>query len=125
MNAERNPLVSLRQSMEASQRQFDSACLRAGEILEARLTEIAGDVQRTASKVASLESNLEIFDGLEQTRMAAQTRREIASAMDYHRGTVDGAKARLQHAWQDYRTAIIAAAANLAGPNNIPKHVEG
>jgi N-formylglutamate amidohydrolase len=117
MKADKNPLVETRKLFGTAQRQFDCACENAGRILEAHLNEIALDVQRTAGSVASLESALELYEGLENARLARSTRTEIDAAMDVHRGCVDGAKHRLRHAWQDYHARIIAAAAALAAPS--------
>ena len=116
MNA-KTPLLATRHAIAAAQRQFTAACENADRIFEARLNEIAQDIQTSSATVASLESSLEMFDALEQIRMAAATRKEIATAIDHHRHAVDTAKVRSAHAWADYHTAIIAAAAKLAGSN--------
>src|ERR1700689_7453 len=100
MKAVENPIVATRILFADAQRKFGSDCDKAGRILEAFMCAIAGDAQRSAGSVASLESGLEMFDALENTRMAASPRREIPTAMDHHRDVVDGAKARLRHAWQ-------------------------
>jgi hypothetical protein len=114
MKAEENPLAAIRKSIAAAQRQFEGACAKADRILEAQQNEIAQYVQSSAGKVASLESDLELYDALEQSRRAASTRTEIAAAMNVHHCAVDGAKARLRHAWEDYYVRISAACAALA-----------
>jgi hypothetical protein len=115
-----NPIVGTRIVFADAQRKFGSDCANAGRILEAQVSEIARDVQRSAGSVSSLEIDLETFEALENARMAASTRADIVTAMDQHRRVVDRAKARLRQAWQDYNGRITAAATRQA--QWIPQH---
>jgi hypothetical protein len=81
--------------------QFAAAIARADTALENRRNEIAMDVQASAANVALLESALEMFDALEQISMSAQTRRELAAAVEEHRAVVDAAAVRLKQAFTD------------------------
>jgi hypothetical protein len=113
----KNPLIAARQSMADAQRVFTSACENADRILDARLNEAALEVTRSASAVASLESELELLDALEQERRAAATRLDIASAVAHHRETVDRAKVLQRQAWDEYLTAVSTAVTKMATAN--------
>jgi hypothetical protein len=112
-------LVQTQQSLQAAQGRFEAACADAARILEAQLTEISQQVQTSAGRIASLESDLECYDFFEQERRAASTRLEIASAVSAHTASVDGAKARVRHAWEDYHQRLLTATALVApGPQH-------
>jgi hypothetical protein len=89
---------------------FDRTIANAEQALENFRTEHYQNIAKSAARIAALESNLEMYDGLEQTRMAAQTRREIAAAVEDHKQVVIGANNRLQHACENYVRAFSSAA---------------
>jgi hypothetical protein len=113
----KNPRTAACQAMADAQRTFTAACENADRILDARLNEAALEVSRSASTVASLESELELLDSLEQERRAAATRLDIARAVGHHRETVDRAKVLQRQAWDDYLTAISTAVTKMATVN--------
>ncbi len=88
---------------------FDRAIANAEIAFENFRTEHYLTIAKSAGKIAALESELETLDALEQTRLAAQTRREIAEAVSDHKQVVIGANNRLQHACEDYVHAFSAA----------------
>jgi len=99
----------LEQVVSDCRAQFDRAIANAEIALENFRTEHYQTIAASAGKIAALESELEMLDALEQTRRAAQTRREIATAVSDHEQIVNGANNRLQHAYQDYVRAFSAA----------------
>jgi hypothetical protein len=107
----KNPRTAACKAMADAQRTFTAACEHADRILDARLNQAALEVTRSASAVASLESELE------QQRRAAATRLDIASAVGHHRQTVDRAKVLQRQAWDDYLTAVSAAVTKMATAN--------
>ncbi len=109
-----DPVVAARHAMSEAQRAFSSSLEEAGRTLDTRLVEASQLVLHAASEVASLESALELYDGLEQNRLAAKTRLEIATAVGDHRGAVDRAKALQAKAWTEYHRSVTAAATKLA-----------
>jgi hypothetical protein len=113
----KNPRTAACKAMADAQRIFTAACENADRILDARLNQAALEVSRSASAVASLESELELLDALEQERRAAATRLDIASAVGHHRQTVDRAKVLQRQAWDDYLTAVSAAVTKMATAN--------
>jgi len=90
--------------------QFERTIANAEIALENFRTEHYQTIAKSAGKIAALESDLEMFDALEQTRRAAQTRLEIAAAVQDHEQVVIGANNRLQHACENYIRAFSAAA---------------
>lgn len=109
-----DPAATARNNISEAQRLFNSTVQEAGLALTSRLTAAAELVQREATELDSLERALELYDGLEQTRMAAKTRTEIATAVGTHRSAVEQAKAMQHEAWTEYHQTVTTAAAKLA-----------
>jgi hypothetical protein len=118
-------VVAARHAMSEAQRAFNSSLDHAGNTLDSRLTEASQLVWHAAAEVASLQSALELYDGLEQTRLAAKTRLEIATAVSAHRDAVDRAKVLQREAWTGYHQSVMAAATQLAETRIDAPHHEG
>ena len=103
-------LSAVSQAVAHRQREMERAVTRASTILEAELNDITGMVNASAEHIASLESDLEMFDALEQTRMAAQTRRDLTTAIEHHHAVVDAARRRTEDSMLRYLRSIGGAA---------------
>lgn len=102
--------IVLEQALTAARAQFDSTMARADLALENFKTEHHQTIGASEAKIAELESSLEIFDGLEQIRMAAKVRQEIHEAVEAHKVVVQGANARLGQGFENYTRVCVAAA---------------
>jgi hypothetical protein len=96
---EKNAIAS---AVEAGRKNLAHAIEQAGIKLEAFQTEHAQTISASALKVATLQSELELYEGLERPRQAAQVRLEIDAAWETHRAVVNAADARLSSAFLDY-----------------------
>jgi TolA-binding protein len=102
--------IVLEQALASARADFDSTMARADLALENFKTEHYQTIAASEAKIAGLESNLEIFDGLEQIRMAAQTRQDIHVAVEAHKDVVKGANAKLAQGFENYTRVCMAAA---------------
>ena len=74
---------------------FDRTIERAEVVLENRRNEHRRLISESESRVAALESQLELADAFERERDAARIRKELAAAVDQHRAAVDSANRQL------------------------------
>lgn len=102
-------IKALEEAAAAVRRQFASMIAKAEQVLENRLNEHHRRVTASAARVASLETELETYEALEQDRRAAQVRTELAAAITSHHDEVDGANAALRFAYADYVRAYSSA----------------
>jgi hypothetical protein len=102
-------LAALEEALAGCRRQHAAVIENADRILEARRTEHYQRIDKSARRVAGLESELELYDALEQERRAARVRTELAGAIEAHKGEVDGANNALAFAIENHVKALTAA----------------
>ncbi|GEM_PF-2895535 len=116
--AQTERLKAIDEAASRCRRQFDRMVDQAEHILENWRNERERLIQESATRVARLESELELYEGLEAEWRAARVRTELASAVEHHRATVDAANRQLEEAIKRYVRVFAAAAAAVEATFN-------
>lgn len=107
-------IKNLEAAVRESRKHFDQTITNAEIVLENRRNEYRRQVDESAAKIAALESELELYDALEQERRAALVRMEIAHAIENHHVVVDRARKLTTEAFADFARAFACAGTAFA-----------
>jgi len=109
---------ALNKALEDCRAQYTRTVENAERILENRRNEHRRLISESEDRVAGLESQLETFEALEHDRLAAQTRKELATAIEDHKQVVDRADRMLTEWARDHARALAAAGIALEASMN-------